>query len=385
MKCRAAVYEGAEPYIFVSYCHEDQARVYPYIETLAGDGYRVWYDEGITPGEEWMENIARHLEASSVFIAFITEASLNSHNCRREINFAIQRNKRFVALYLDDVTLSRGMEMALSSVQGIYRSHYHDAEEYIQKLYSAPGLEECRGERHPEIIGGEGFIDEEETVTLTQGAMGFAMGVLETYLLRIRTQEKIPIHKNAFTIGRSRNHSDYAMPGEGAISRRHATIHRIDDSYMIVDNRSLNHVGLNGRLIPPDTKQELAGFDVISLAREHMVFFRDYDEAAVLRQPGFLLRDEQSSWEIGGPVTRIGSAYPESDGRGCEVRVDGPGVLPLHAFLILTSGGLYAVDVSGTHSTAVNGQILQYCDKAPLSAGDTLTVAGHSFDVIRDI
>ena len=57
MRCNATPYEGSEPYIFISYCHQDKERVYPYLEMMANDGYRIWYDEGITPGEEWIENI----------------------------------------------------------------------------------------------------------------------------------------------------------------------------------------------------------------------------------------------------------------------------------------------------------------------------------------
>ena len=41
MFCRVVPYEGNEPYIFLSYCHKDQAKVYPIFEQMAFDGYRL--------------------------------------------------------------------------------------------------------------------------------------------------------------------------------------------------------------------------------------------------------------------------------------------------------------------------------------------------------
>ena len=54
-RCSVKPYEGQEAYIFISYCHKDRASVFPIIEQMARDGYRVWYDEGIDPGSEWPE------------------------------------------------------------------------------------------------------------------------------------------------------------------------------------------------------------------------------------------------------------------------------------------------------------------------------------------
>lgn len=386
MKCSAVPYEGSEPYIFISYCHQDRERVYPYLEMMARDGYRIWYDEGITPGDEWTENIAKHLETSSVFIAFITESSLNSHNCRREINFAVQRNKNFVSLFLDDVRLSAGMEMLLSSVQGIYRSKYAIADDFVQKLYSTAVLDQCRGERQPELQMMNELYDDDETMTLTQGMAGFPVGDLETYLLRVSTQERVYIRKTVFTIGRSRTHADYAMSGESSISRRHATIRKNRDNYMITDNNSLNHVGINGRLIAPGVEYEINGFDIISLAMEHLVFLRNYSETALRMLPAYELRDERESLSIGKmPVARIGSQPLDSDGRGNELYLPDSSIQPQHAILIATADGLYVADVSGVQGTMLNGRTLLFCEKVLLQPGDLLSLGARSFEVVRRI
>ena len=385
MRCSAVVYEGTESYIFISYCHQDSARVYPYIEALSRAGYRLWYDEGITPGDEWTENIAKHLEGSSVFVAFITEASLNSHNCRREINYAVQRNKNFVSLFLDDVRMSGGMALLLSSVQGIYRSKYDSAEDYIRKLCGMAVMDQCcRGSDLLDPILDE--FDDDETVTLTQGVPGYIPGDLETYLLRVSNQEKIRINKSIFTMGRSRNYSDYAFTGESSVSRKHATIRKVRDTYMITDEKSLNHVCINGRLITPEVEYEISGYDIISLAKEHLIFFKDYNESGLKLLPNYVLEDGRQIWNVGSlPVTRIGSQDAGADGYGNEICVSGSGIMPFQALLLATSDGLCAVDIAGNRNTAVNGRPLMFCEKRMLKSGDTLSIGERTFKVIRRV
>lgn len=151
-RCSAKPYEGSESYIFVSYCHRDKAKVFPIVEQLAKDGYRVWYDEGIDPGSEWPEIIARHLNGSAICIAFISENSLNSHNCRREINFALLKKKFFISVVLEAVQMSLGMEMQLSSSQSIFKYKLDSDKEFFSKLYNAEELKSCKGERNDSVI-----------------------------------------------------------------------------------------------------------------------------------------------------------------------------------------------------------------------------------------
>ncbi len=386
MKCNAPAYEGIEPYIFISYCHEDQARVYPYIEMLARDGYRLWYDEGITPGDEWTENIGLHLENCSVFIAFVTEASMNSHNCRREINFAVQRNLKFISLFLDDVRMSPGMELMLSNVQGIYRSNYVLAEDFIRKLCASEFLDVCKGQVRPEVLVMDRIDDDDRTLTLTQGTADFPGSPGETYLMRIRTKERIYIRKSLFTIGRSESHSDYVIAGEPSISRRHATIRKYRDSYTLIDNNSLNHVAINGRLIAPSIEYEMSAYDVISLAKENLVFFKNYREDLLQMLPGMELRGALGTWPIEkSPVIRIGSQPPGMDGSGNEICIRAPGVEPLHACLIYGQEQLSIVDVCGTGTTMVNQMTVPYGVRQELMAGDVIRIGDASFEVFRRI
>ena len=84
MNCLVKPYEGEKPYIFFSYCHEDSGKVYPVIERMAREGYRIWYDDGIHPGDDWPQVIAEHIERADVCIAAISENSSRSHSCKKQ-------------------------------------------------------------------------------------------------------------------------------------------------------------------------------------------------------------------------------------------------------------------------------------------------------------
>ena len=136
-RCSARPYEGHRNYIFVSYCHKDKQRVYPIIERLVQEGFRVWYDEGINPGSEWPEIIAEHLTGCAICPAMISEDAMNSHNCRREINYAILKKKPFISIMPENVALSPGMMMQLSTEQSLHLYELPE-EAFFDKLLHAP-------------------------------------------------------------------------------------------------------------------------------------------------------------------------------------------------------------------------------------------------------
>ena len=79
-------YQGPNKYIFVSYSHKDNARVWPFIVKLQ-EKYNVWFDEGIQAGSEWDKKIVSKLEKCSVFLFIVSQNSLNSKYCQNEIAF----------------------------------------------------------------------------------------------------------------------------------------------------------------------------------------------------------------------------------------------------------------------------------------------------------
>ena len=141
------MYHGQEPFIFISYAHLDSEIVYPVINGLEQQGFRVWYDTGIEAGSEWPEYIAEKIIASNVVLAFLSENSLNSFNCKREINFAIDENKELLVVHLEELKLSPGMKMQLNSLQAMFRYKFNDEQSFLDALYKARLLSKCKEEK----------------------------------------------------------------------------------------------------------------------------------------------------------------------------------------------------------------------------------------------
>lgn len=140
---RPKAYEGNEAYIFISYSHKDTELAFQVMNSLQAEGYRLWYDDGIVPGSEWPENIAQHLNNAAMVMALITPNSMESQNCRREINFALAKSKPFLSVVLEPTEMSLGMEMQLSAQHNILRYNYAKWEDFIQKILSCPDIAGC--------------------------------------------------------------------------------------------------------------------------------------------------------------------------------------------------------------------------------------------------
>lgn len=138
------IYEGTEPYIFISYAHKNTDVVLPIISGLQDRGFRVWYDAGIETGTEWPEFIADRLAGCGCAIIMVTEAALESHNCRREIHYAISQKVPMLVVYLEDAKLSRGMEMQLGVLQALFRSRHTGFDSFMDKLSGAALLQNCK-------------------------------------------------------------------------------------------------------------------------------------------------------------------------------------------------------------------------------------------------
>ena len=139
-------YEGKENYIFISYAHADREEVFKLLSEFEEKGYRFWYDDGIAPGSEWPEDIAQHLNNSYVVMAIITPRSVNSVNCKREINYALAQNKHFLSVILEKTEMSAGLEMQLSSQQSVIRYNYTSHEAFMKKILNSPFILPCKQE-----------------------------------------------------------------------------------------------------------------------------------------------------------------------------------------------------------------------------------------------
>lgn len=105
------IYEGKDPYIYISYHPSDRERVLAVLEQLDNRGFRFWLNDGITPGMDADEVIAEHIESSDFFIAFLSGAYLASLDTVDELNFSRDVGKDYLLVYLEDVKLPYGLDM----------------------------------------------------------------------------------------------------------------------------------------------------------------------------------------------------------------------------------------------------------------------------------
>lgn len=136
-----SAYQGDEPFVFVCYSHADAAVVYPEIGWLNEQAVNVWYDEGISAGRNWRAQIGDSLLNAIAVVFYISENSLTSDHCNREINLALDEGLTIVPIYLEDVELTSDLKVGLSRVQAL---HQGQEENYQQHLLEAVGYTAAR-------------------------------------------------------------------------------------------------------------------------------------------------------------------------------------------------------------------------------------------------
>lgn len=108
-----------------------------------------------------------------------------------------------------------------------------------------------------------------ETTVLTGGGEMLAP---KPYLVRIKNNERIPLNKPVFRIGKERSYVDYFIGDNTAISRSHANILTENGQFFIMDTNSTNHTYVNGEMIPSNSKISLSSGTKVRLANEEFEF-----------------------------------------------------------------------------------------------------------------
>ena len=126
-------YRGIRSYMFTSYAHKDMTEVFGVLKKLNQKRYRIWYDEGIEPGNEWPEVVGNAVLNCTQFIVFMSPAAAVSRNVRNEINLAFSENKDILVVFLKKTNLSSGMKLQIGTVQFINKFDMTERE-FAEKL-----------------------------------------------------------------------------------------------------------------------------------------------------------------------------------------------------------------------------------------------------------
>lgn len=133
-------YRGDDPYVFACYSHLDAEIVFNDLKHLHDRGFRIWYDEGISPGEEWPAEIATAVKRSAVFVYFVSGSSTESRNCRNEVYFASKYKKRLLKIHIEPTELPEDLDFQVGLSQAVMRyavsleRYYEKAETFLDRF-----------------------------------------------------------------------------------------------------------------------------------------------------------------------------------------------------------------------------------------------------------
>jgi len=116
------MYEGAEPYIFISYSHRDTSELLEITRIFKRKNIRFWYDNGLHSGDDWNLIIAEHLEKASICLLLLSSAAASSFYVKNELIFAINHRIPIHPLLLDNFKLPIDIEMMLGRIQRVEKT-----------------------------------------------------------------------------------------------------------------------------------------------------------------------------------------------------------------------------------------------------------------------
>jgi WD40 repeat protein len=87
--------------VFISYSRKDIAFAHILVDALKSNGLETWIDwEDIPPSADWLNEILRAIEAADTFVYIVSHNSKNSEVCSKEIQHAIENQKRLVPIVI---------------------------------------------------------------------------------------------------------------------------------------------------------------------------------------------------------------------------------------------------------------------------------------------
>lgn len=93
----------AEPYIFVSYSHDDAETVRKLVQRLESEGFCVWIDYENIRGQHFSDDIKNGIRECAVFMQCLSKSYITKPYCEKEYKLADDENRNFVAIAIDDV------------------------------------------------------------------------------------------------------------------------------------------------------------------------------------------------------------------------------------------------------------------------------------------
>lgn len=130
------VYDGDEPFCFISYSHRNTDQVYGVLNDLAERNFRLWYDDSMEIGDDFRNELLDRISRCEAFVLFISEESMASKYCGMEIITAHQLGKRIYPVQLDrDAQVPAPLKLILDNLQHV--KAYTNERRYVDKLMAS--------------------------------------------------------------------------------------------------------------------------------------------------------------------------------------------------------------------------------------------------------
>ncbi|MBQ7364828.1 MAG: TIR domain-containing protein [Clostridia bacterium] len=132
----ARVREAFDAYIFLSYRKKDRYHANTLMRTIhkneALRDVAIWYDEHLTPGENWSHNIENALDKSALFALAVTPNLVNEDNYVMHTEYPMAKQKGKKILAAECVPTDR--DSLLSSYEGLGRIVDADKQELLDAM-----------------------------------------------------------------------------------------------------------------------------------------------------------------------------------------------------------------------------------------------------------
>jgi TIR domain len=131
--------------IFISYDRASKDVVEQLVQDLTDDDHEIWFDQRLTGGQNWWDNILSEIRQCEIFVAALTLAFLESRACQREMNYAKDLQRIMVPVRLSDNVLADSLPSDLSELQWVDYSHpdkqaLKSLQRTLRRLPKAPPL-----------------------------------------------------------------------------------------------------------------------------------------------------------------------------------------------------------------------------------------------------
>jgi hypothetical protein len=103
--------------IFVSYSRDNQGIVRRLVEDVEALGHVVWFDEELSGGQIWWDEVLNQIRNCEVFVLAVSPATLASTACKREYGYADDVGKPILPIVVSEGVSTNLLPPALSKVQ----------------------------------------------------------------------------------------------------------------------------------------------------------------------------------------------------------------------------------------------------------------------------